>query len=121
MYGLPDNFDPNVFVGRTLERLSFTTNTLRLSFDGDISIIVESEVRHEGRDGRGAEWVDSNAVPVTESRMMHLLGIVIARAEVAGRGTLVLEFTNGHTLRCVEDSDEYECYQLRIGATEIIV
>ena len=121
MYGLPDDFDPTVFVGRTLQRLTFTVNTLEFSFDGDVSIIAECEVQHEGQDDRGVRWTDSSAVPIRQSRLMSLLENRIVSGAVERPGTLVLEFATGHTLRCVDDSDQYESYQLRIGADEIIV
>jgi hypothetical protein len=63
MYTLPDDFDPSVFVGRKVGRLSFTSNTLVLSFDGDISVDVESEIRHEGHDEREG-WVDAATIPI---------------------------------------------------------
>jgi hypothetical protein len=121
MYGLPDDFDPALFLGRTLERLEFTTNTIIFRFDYDTTIVIEGEVQHEGVDEHEDPWVQSTTLPVSESRLTRLLGTTIVAGSVEGAGNLVLQFSNRHTLRCVEDSDQYESYQLRIGTTEIIV
>ena len=120
MYELPDDFDPTVFVGRTLERLSFTLNTLDLAFDGDVSIRVLGEVWHCGGDDRG-QWYDGATLPVRVSRLMDLLGVAVIGGEIEDRSTLVLRFANGQTVRCVEDGDHYESYHLSIGEREIIV
>jgi hypothetical protein len=121
MYALPDNFDAAVFVGRMLEQVSFTTNTVAFDFDRGVSITVLGEVWHEGRDDRGDRWLDVNAVPVRQSRLMHLLGQEVASGSVDGRATLVLEFGSEHTLRLVADAAQYECYHLRIGDDLIVV
>lgn len=42
MYGLPSDFDASIFVGRELQQVSFTVNTVHLTFDGDVAITLES-------------------------------------------------------------------------------
>jgi hypothetical protein len=121
MYAIPEDFDVTIFVGKTLEQVSFTTNTLTFSFDDDVGIAVESEVWHAGHDDQGDRWLERSPIPVKQSKLMYLLGSSIASVAVDGRATLVLQFANGHTLRCVEDTDQYECYHLRIGDDEIHV
>jgi hypothetical protein len=120
MYALPDDFDPAVFAATTLAKISFTSNTLVLDFDADISATVESEVRYASRDEHGTS-LELAAVPVTHSRLMRLIGRRIVRAEVEGSATLVLHFEGGHALSLIGDNDRYECYQLRIGTREIVV
>jgi hypothetical protein len=43
VYGLPKDFDGSMFIGRTVELISFSVNTIHISFDGDVSITIEIE------------------------------------------------------------------------------
>ena len=120
MYGLPRNFDPTLFVGRTIELVSFTSNTVHLAFSGDrCSLTIESSFEHNpGVTGR--ERVHSE-VPVVESGLMRLVGRSVAIAEVEGEGTLFLRFDDGQTLRLFDDSEEYESYRIDCNGLEIVV
>ena len=120
MYGLPHTFDASVFVEKTLQRIEFTVNTVKLALDDDTSIVVESQLCHQWKNPH-SRWEDRTTIPATESRLMRLLDKHVVGGSVEGQGTLVLQFSNGDILRVVEDSEQYECYQLRIGSTEIIV
>jgi hypothetical protein len=44
VYGLPSDFDPTVFVGRELERITFGVNVIVLAFDGDLTVSVSSSL-----------------------------------------------------------------------------
>jgi hypothetical protein len=46
MYGLPQHFDASVFVGRTLDHVPFTANTVHFAFDGDVAIKLFSSCQH---------------------------------------------------------------------------
>jgi hypothetical protein len=82
--------------------------------------LVKSELRHNGSDS-GDHWTDTETVPIQESRLTQLIGTSVTGTDVDGRGTFVLSFSNGHVLHVIEDTEQYECYQLRIGAETIIV
>lgn len=119
MYGLPSGFDASRFVGRTLEQVSFSVNTVHLSFDEAVCITIESSFTHTT--GRGMSQADRKNVPVSESRLMHLLGESIESAEAAINGTLTLRFTNGQVFECYDDTPMYESYRMRFGDEEIVV
>jgi Family of unknown function (DUF6188) len=120
VYELPADFDVQVFTTRVLDQVSFTANTLELRFDGGISVIIESKIRYEASEN-GDSWVESATVPLTESRLMTLIGKHVDEASVGHRSTIALKFDNNHVLFIIADSDQYECYQLRIGDIEIVV
>jgi hypothetical protein len=120
MYPLPDDFDPTIFVGRTLSRLTFTSNTLEFVFDPEILIRVLGEVRHDGADGQG-RWYDGATLPIRASRLMRLLDATVEEVAIEDRATLALSFDNEHVLRLVEDTTMYESYHLHIGDRHIIV
>jgi hypothetical protein len=117
VHGLPADFDPKVFVGRELQQISFTVNTIHLTFDGEVAITLEGSFLL--RAGPAAETT-KHTVPVTDSSLMSLVGKRILEARREG-STLALEYEGGGLLACLDDSREYESYHLRIGDEEIAV
>jgi len=119
MYGLPVDFDASRLVGCTLEQVSFSENTVHLSFSNDASITIESCFAHSAHDDLGD--AERSRVPVRESRLMQLLGESIDSAHASAEGTLSLRFTNGQVFACFDDTSQYEAYRLKLGEEEIIV
>jgi hypothetical protein len=119
MYKLPTDFDGAFFLGRTLEHVSFSENTVSLYFNESVSIVVESCLEHQG--GPDAPPPAIQRVPVSESRLMQLLGRSIRGATGDDRGTLELVFDNGHVVRVFDDPPCYESYSIFIGEKRIIV
>ena len=113
MYGLPSGFDASRFVGCMLEQVSFSVNTIHLSFSKNASITTESCFAHS----LPGEACDSGRahVPVCDSRLMQLLGESIECAEASSDGTLSLRFANGHRLVFYDDTPQYEAYRIRLG------
>jgi hypothetical protein len=120
MYSLPDDFDPQVFAGKELERICFVPYSVELAFDGDISLRVFSEIVHDGIDG-DTRWSEASSAPIKRSALMRLVGLKVERAHVESGATLVLCFQNNDTLRVIADTNKYECYHLLLGDREIIV
>ncbi len=107
MYGLSKDFDFSIFVGRTLEMVSFTANTAHLSFDQNLSITIESSYEYQ------VDSSDSGTreeIPIQKSTLMQLLEKTVETAEVHGKGTLVLHFEGGLDFKCFDDSPQYEAY-----------
>lgn len=119
MYGFPSGFDASRFVGRTLELVSFSENTVHLSFDETVSITIESCFAHWTQGDVGHSH--RRTVPVSDSQLMQMLGASIESAEAASDGTLTLRFTNGHMFACYDDAPMYEAYRMRFGDEEIFV
>ena len=109
MYGLPVDFDASIFVGRELAQVTFTENTVHLTFDGDLAITVESSFILKL--GAQAEAI-KQAPPLKSSNLMTLVGSKIRLAEATRDGTLTLHFERGETLAFLDDSKEYESYHI---------
>ena len=118
MYGLPRDFDFSIFVGRSVELVSFTVNTVNLSFDEDLSITIGSSYEYQVDTRSPGE---KRAIPVQESTLMQLLGKTIEAAEACGRGTLVLHFEGGQIFKCFDDEPQYEAYTITNRGRETIV
>jgi hypothetical protein len=116
MYALPEDFDPAVFLGRELQRICFPPYGLELQFEKSICLKVFGVLSLGGESLR-----EEDSSPRTLARLTALPGHRIAAASTEGRGTLVLTFDDGQTLRVIEDGDAYECYHLHLGEREIIV
>lgn len=119
MYGLPAGFDTSRLLGCTLTQVSFSENTVHLSFTNDFSITIESSFSHS-KPGRLSD-VERSRVPVRESQLMQLLGESVDSAHASADGTLRLGFSNGHVLACFDDTPLYEAYRIKLGDEEIIV
>src|SRR5574341_2119657 len=117
MYGLPEDFDASVFVGRELQQVSFTANTISLIFDGDVAIAVESTIIVQLGEVAVPE---RQSVPMTSSSLMSLAGLTVQRARSERNGTLALDFGRGRTLTLLDDSSQYESYQLQILGRQIV-
>ncbi len=118
MYGLPADFDATIFIGRELEQVSFTVNTVRLAFADDVAITMESSFAFQAP---GTEELVRQAPPVQASALMVLVGRKVCAARAENNGTLRLEFTAGGTLLCLDDSPQYESYHIWVGGKETIV
>jgi hypothetical protein len=117
MYGLPVTFDTSVFVGRELDEVCFTTNTITFSFKGVLITVMGSFIHRD----KQRTTANKQRVPVSSSSLMSLAGKAVRLAEAREDGTLTLYFTNGNALILLDDSQEYESYTIRIGDEETIV
>ena len=116
MHGLPPDFDPSVFVGRELEQVCFTVNTVSLAFDDDIMITLEGAF--VVRAASGGEVKQSP--PIESSGITALLGQRVSVAS-ASEGTLLLQFEGGGSVACLDESPEYESYHIVLRQREIHV
>lgn len=118
MYGLPTEFDASVFVGKQLQLICFSENTISFSFDENVMLtILGSYVFQEGTNA----LIQKHRVPVMSSNLMCLVGKIISHAEGRADGSLKLEFDTAHVLTLIDDSKEFEAYTIRIGNKEIMV
>jgi hypothetical protein len=119
MYKLPKDFGLGFVVGRTLENVSFSENTVFFGFGDHVSITAFSSLQHEFL--AGAAQPNKQCVPLNESRLMQLPGHSVVKASGDDEGTLTLVFDNGHILRVFKDDPHYECYSINDGKKEIYV
>lgn len=118
MYRLPNDFDFSVFVGKTLEMVCVTANTICLHFGADVSITIEAEYSVSGAaEQRPRKAVVPEFDPVVLSLIEHSVTVASGTPE----GTLILEFDMGAILRCYDPTELYEAYSIRMGDRTVIV
>jgi hypothetical protein len=118
MYKLPKDFDGTFFIGRTLQNVSYSENTVFFGFDENVSVTATSSLQHEIP---GDKESLIQKVPLTESKLMKLPGHCIVKASGDEEGTLTLVFDNEHVLKVFNDDPHYECYSINNGKQEIYV
>lgn len=118
MYKLPETFDPEVLVGRTLELVCFAAYSIYLHLSEGVLITVMSAFSLSRPGEIAAEAV---SVPVAQSDLMRLLEQKVSRAWKEGASTLAMTFESSETLRIFDPSPQYESYSIKIGDQEIIV
>lgn len=119
MYGLPKDFDGSVFVGREVEQVAFSINTVHLSFDEKVGLTIESSFVHTSVSP--TDKLTKTSVPVAESSLMRLIGKKVETVDPMPDGTLKLYFEDGQVFICFDDSVQYESYHIWNGDTRIIV
>ncbi len=119
MYKLPKGFDGAFFIGKTLELVSFSVNSVFFSFGENVSITVESSLLY--REGAQDDLAEVQTVPIKESRLMQLVDHAVTRVHADEEGTLSLMFDNGHVLQLFDDSSNFESYSINDGSREIFV
>lgn len=118
MYGLPPDFDASVFIGKELEQICFSVNTITFHFGLDVSITVVSLFIYRVAT-EGPECTET--IPLHSSNAMRLLEKTVTSAVGQIDGTLSLTFGDGSNLMFIDDTHQYESYHIRIGNTEIHV
>lgn len=118
MYGLPQDFDPQCLLERTLELICFSTNQVFLHFDKENSITIEG--KYSIQNDRYFQGAIVHA-PQVAPGLMDLVGKSISRAAAEDKRTLLLVFQDKTALRCYDDSDNFESFRISSGGREIIV
>jgi hypothetical protein len=120
MYGLPTNFDASFFIGRTVQSVSYSVNTITVIFDKQIVLTIESSYEYESLQSPDTPK-EVGTVPVFESRLMEIAGLTVVGANGEHNGTLSIEFSGNRFLRCFDDSKQFESYRIMVGPREIVV
>src|SRR5688572_1390146 len=122
MYGLPPDFDASFFVAQTLTQIWFQEYSMQFLFCEDLTegptVSLQSAFRF--RSAPDAE-VEHGDIPVTDSRVMQLIGKQVRRASGSVDGTLRLEFESGAVLEFLDDNEHYECYQIHMVGLLVVV
>ncbi len=120
MYGLPTNFDASFFIDRIVQSVSFSENTVTISFVEQIVLTIESSYEYENLHSPHVPK-EVRTVPVSESRLMEIAGLTVVGANGEPNGTLSIEFSGNRFLRCFDDSKQFESYRIMVGTREIVV
>ena len=118
MYGLPRDFDSQVFVGRELQWVGVWSNQLMFNFDGECWIRLMSSYSLAERSERSG--VRHYTVPHFEPRLMRIIDQRVRVATVEAFGTLRLSFENGDSLMLYDDP-RYEAYALGWDGGDLMV
>jgi hypothetical protein len=119
MYGLPKDFDTSFLLGKRLELVCFSENTVNLHFDEGLLFTIESGYIYEvPKLGSVDEVLE---IPVRSSNIMRILGVAIVDALARSDGTLVVTFENGNKLTLFDPNAQYESYRIDYNNLTIIV
>jgi len=121
VYGIPSDFDPQIFVGATLTTVTFAQFSVRLEFEtyDELALTMEGSYRHSGPADAG--WHDEVEIPTRESRLMQLAGRDVEAAEVESLQTLALFFSDGQALSVLDDAEDRESFQIQHAERLMIV
>jgi hypothetical protein len=118
MYGLPSDFDAQVFVGRQLEAVTHAVNAIILAFGERLTVSVSGSLPYRAP-GNPDPAVDRP--PVAQTTLVGLVGRLVTSFTLMSPRELVLEFEDDGSLTLLDDSDTYESYLINIDDREIVV
>lgn len=76
-----------------------------------LELSVERTYEHTSTHG----WTDSVSLPVADSRLMQLTNREVVGAAVETSQRLRLTFEHGQELVVIDDTDDYESFQISYG------
>jgi hypothetical protein len=122
VYGLPADFDASFFVGCTLNQIWFQEFSMQFLFGDDFAagptITLQSSYVFRATEDADAEQQE---VPVSSSGVMQLVGLDVIGTSSRTDGTLRLDFEDGASIDFLDDTSQYEAYQIRFGDRFIVV
>ena len=120
MYGLSKDTDLSFLNGREVEQVAIGVYQIHFGFDEDVRISVEGQFAYfDGQE----EWVwkpEPGAARIA-ARTVSLLGATIKTFDGKEDGTLSLAFSNGQRLTIVDNSKQYESYNITRPGQTIVV
>jgi Family of unknown function (DUF6188) len=108
--------DIEILNGKSVELVCFAQFSVYVHLQGEILLTVEADFEHVHGDTQERQLT---TFPITQSSLMRLLECSVVSATVETDGRLQLTFSNGDGLT-ISKRPEFESYQLRIGAKELI-
>jgi hypothetical protein len=120
MYGLREGLDLRFLNGRELIQVAIGVYQIQFGFDEDVRISVESQFSYFN----GKEeliWKPEPGAAEIAARAVALLGATIEKFHGQEDGTLTLGFSNGHRLTILDNSKEYESYDITLPGRTIVV
>ena len=117
MYKWPAELQPSEFSGLAVEAITFTLNTITLSFGKDYFLTIESSIRLIAR---GPE--EEISIPPANTGLPCLLGKQVESSSLDSDGaSLLLTFGDGCRLRLEGSDTEYECFHISAKGTEFTI
>lgn len=118
MYDIPDSFDPSCLAGLTLDSVTFAEFVVVFRFGAEVTISAQYAYEYVLPE---APHSASEAMPVTETAVVALVGKRVSRAQVLRRRELEVRLTEGSWLRFLESSQPYESYHIDVSTSRWIV
>jgi len=116
MYGLPKDFDSNIFIGINLVQVCFTINNVTFHFDDDLHVTTETEFVFTLNGKRHSSVPENVSI-----ECLSLLETPVTSALVVDQGTLELRFGESMALIFLDTSENYESYSItNSGVTTIV-
>jgi hypothetical protein len=118
MFGLPHDFDPSFFKGLALFQVCIGQNVVTLSFEPQVSITTEADLRIQLEEGKDELFEDLRGAGAA---LIALISDEVLEAHAKTDGTLRLTFASGRWVEFYDDSPHYESYQIRNGSVLHVV
>ena len=120
MYGLREGLDLSFLNGRELIQVAIGVYQIQFGFDEDVRISVESQFSYfNGKDE--LIWKPEPGAAQIACRTVALLGATIESFEGQENGTLSLVFSNRQRLTILDNSKEFESYDITCPCGNIVV
>lgn len=118
MYDLPESFDANRFVDRVLETIGFASNVVTFTFEPQAVLSIQYGYSYRTEQSHP---IRTEFVPVGETSVVSLMGASVESCSVFRKRELVIRFTRGGRLRCLETAEPYESYIIEVDGEEWVV
>lgn len=117
MYKWPQEIRASRFEGMRVESILFTDNTISITFDNAIQIIVESAI--EFTTNNLPEIIE---FPLSQTRLVSLIGKSVQSAYLEpDSANLILCFGRENVLKISGEDPCFECYHIRINDFEFTI
>ena len=120
MYGLKTDIDLSILNGRELSQIAISLYQAIFRFDLDVAISVESTFVYFNGEHEWTWRHEENSCFIA-ARTVALLCSKIESFERNTDGTLALTFSNGHRLTMLDDSKQFESYDITWPGHNVVV
>ncbi|MCC6984319.1 MAG: hypothetical protein IT535_13700 [Bauldia sp.] len=123
MYDFPEDFDADVFVGTTLQMISFNFNTIHFQFEDPLLAHLYVDAFNSVRYKKPGGEFKRLTVQDRSSDLMELLELSVLACTIdpKDKDILSFEFDGQYALRFEAERNGYEEYSVRIGEREIYI
>ncbi len=119
MYGFPPSEEFAALTDRELTQLCIGEYQIRLNFDGDVTLSIQSVFTHSA--APPSDLSGDFSFPRSGSTLTSLLGAKVVSATTIPPESLTIEFSNGESLTVYDNDPSYEALQFDGPGTSVIV
>ena len=118
MYKINENINFKEFIDMELIQLSIGLYQIILNFSGDVCISIQSLLK---LDNLETEILVSCDKPESSKHLVCLLGSKIVDVNILSETILVLTFDNEMKLSLIDNSEQYESFDIQTPTQNIII